>query len=461
MEELNHFLMNKSSLSQIEGVVQQQLLRCFPDTKSPQFIIAVSGGVDSVCLLHVFHQLNIEAVVAHVNYQKRGSASDKDAQLVKNLSQELSFECKCIEVDPQEAEGQNFQQWAREVRYRFFRDLVAKHNADGIAVAHHRDDQVETVLQKIFRGAGLASWSGMDVWDGELFRPLLHISRKNIEAYAKEKNIPYRTDESNLESDFARNFLRNEWTKKLSEFFPGWQDNILRVGEEAQNYQHALGWIVDHIVDSSGIDKTAFDDLEPGLQRGLVLYLLKRKDPTLYISQQNLQRIRELPNLQTGKKVELTSYLSIIRDRNYYVIEKEEKAQFDPRKINQSDLEQTELALNNITLSIDPFNDQDLSQGLYLDVDAIAWPITLRRWKAGDRLQPLGMEGHQTVAEHLTNRKVSAVEKKHVLVIESFEETICALIFPPIKNQSSTGTISELAKCDSNTQKCLRIKYSA
>ncbi|MDZ7658663.1 tRNA lysidine(34) synthetase TilS [Fodinibius sp.] len=449
--------MSRSNLSPIEQAVKDSINSEF-DGSVPFFIIAVSGGVDSMSLLHSLYKLNISGIAAHVNYQKRGEASDKDAELVAEKAEEWGFQFELKEVNPEEARVKNFQQWARNVRYSFFRDLVTKHEADGIALAHHRDDQVETILQKLFRGAGMASWSSMDVWDGELFRPFLTVSRRQIENYAEQKGIPFRTDESNLENNFARNFLRNQWTEKLAEFFPGWKENILRVGEESQNYEDALEWIADRISDRNGIKKQLFDELEPGLQRALVLHLIKIKEPDIQISQQNLHRVSELEKLQTGKRIGITSEFSIVRDREHYKITRSTKNAFSPRILTRSSLENSEVEVGNHVLTVEQFTDPNLGNALFMDADKISWPITLRRWEEGDRLQPLGMQGHQTVAEHLTNRKVSAVNKEKVLVIESFEETICALIFPPIKNQLSRGTISELVKCDSETKWYLRTK---
>lgn len=452
--------MSKSALSHIEETVATAVKSVFSST-TPSFVIAVSGGVDSLGLLHVFHRLDIPAIVAHVNYQKRGKASDKDARLVAKMSQEWGFKYKILEADPKEAQGQNFQQWARNVRYRFFRNLVAKYDADGIAMAHHKDDQVETILQKLFRGAGMASWSGMEVWDGELFRPLLDISRQQIEQYAEENNILYRTDESNLENDFARNFLRNKWTEKLSEFFPGWESNVLRMGEEAENYQSALQWITQQITDQKKIDKQAFDKLESGLQRALILHLFKEHEPGIYITKQNLKRVEELPDLQTGKKIQITADYSIVCDREHYILVEKGGKDFEAKELQRDQLKASVISIGEVELAVEPYENPDFQKELYLDTDKILWPITVRSWNSGDQLQPLGMSGHQTVADHLTNRKVSAAYKEKVLVIESFEETICALIFPPIKNQSPLGTISELVKCDENTKYCLRIKYLA
>ncbi|WP_445666666.1 tRNA lysidine(34) synthetase TilS [Fodinibius sp. AD559] len=449
--------MSRSNSLPIEQAVKESIDSTF-DSTAPVLIIAVSGGIDSMSLLHSLYRFNISGIVAHVNYQKRGEASDKDAELVAEQAEKWGFEFELKKANLNEARGQNFQRWARDVRYRFFRDLAEEYDADGIALAHHRDDQVETILQKLLRGAGMVSWSSMDVWDGELFRPLLPISREQIEQYAEQKEIPYRIDKSNLENDFARNFLRNEWTDRLSEFFPGWEENILSVGDEAQNYEDALEWIVNRISDKDGLNKQAFDDLDPGLQRSLVLYLIKKQKPGIQISQQNLHRVSELKKLQTGKKIGITSEFSIVRDREYYVITRSGENTFKPQTFTRSKLGNFKVEVGDHMLTVEQFGEPDLSKALFMDADKISWPITIRQWEEGDRLQPLGMQGHQTVAEHLTNRKVSAADKQKALVIESFEETICALIFPPIKNQSSPGTISEQVKCDSETKYCLTIK---
>jgi len=450
--------MSRSNLSPIEQATRDNLQRYFPEN-DPTFVLAVSGGMDSMSLLHAFKQLDVSAVVCHINYQKRGAASENDARLVYQTATEWEFDCHIERADPIEAEGKNFQQWARDFRYKCFRRLVRKHEADGIAVAHHEDDQVETILQKIFRGAGLASWSAMDIWDGELFRPLLEISRAQIEAYIQQNDIPYRTDESNLETDFARNLLRNEWLDKLGDFFPGWKRNVLRIQQQADNYGQALKWIAAKVTKPEGIDRKAFNALEPGLQKAVLLRLLKKYQPDVSISNESLDRVSELGNLQTGKVIELTPDISVLRDREYYVIEGSEKSVFNPKTLKRKDFAEGSIAIKKMNLSLTNFEHPDYQNVLYLDEEKLTWPITVRRWKQGDAFQPFGMQGHQQVADHLTNRKISAAHKKQALVIESFEETICAIIFPPIKNQMQPGTISEQVKCDPETEKCLKITY--
>lgn len=459
MVELNLFLMSKSDLSLIEKAVQKNVEQFFSDQSSLFFIIGVSGGIDSMVLLHTFHKLGIPALVSHINYSKRGEASDKDAELVEQMSFQWGFECHTTTIDSVDFDGSNFQQWARELRYNVFRGLSHEYNASGIVVAHHKDDQIETILQKIFRGAGLASWGGMDIWNEGIFRPFLNVSRSQIEQYAQYKSIPYRTDESNLKSAFARNFLRNEWLQKMGDFFPGWRQNIERVSQQAENYGQALEWISHRITDRSGIDREAFHSLEESLQKALILHLLKKKDPSLQISHNSLDRIIELSELQTGKKIQLTETLSVLRDRERYVIK--EKSTETPAEIllSRENLRNSPFESDDLIFSVEVYDKPDFKQALYLDADKISWPLTLRNWRHGDEFQPLGMEGHQMISDHLTNRKISAAYKNQTLVIESFEETICAVIFPPIKNRTQPGTISDHFKCDAGTKYCLKITY--
>lgn len=450
--------MSKSDWSLIEKTVWENVKRYFSHLSSSDFIIAVSGGIDSMCLLYVFKELGISARVSHINYQKRGEASDKDARLVEKIADKWGFESHIRLADPAEAEGKNFQQWARNIRYKEFRHLKTMFGADALALAHHEDDQVETILQKIFRGAGLPSWTAMEVWDGEIFRPLLEVSRSQIEAYTKEHAIPYRTDESNLKTDFARNFLRNEWLPKLHDFFPGWKKNVLRISKQSENYRQSLQWISEQVVEDRGIDRKLFHSLEPGLQKALLLYIIKQNDPAIQISAGSLERIDELSDLQTGKAVELIPGLSIIRDRHYYVFEFGSDQTFEPVQVKCEELKKP-LQIGELNVKMTEFDNPDFDRALYLDISKINWPLRVRRWKNGDKIQPLGMEGHQRISDHLTDKKISAAYKEQALVIESFEETIYALIFPPIKNQIPPGTISEQVKCDSDTNECLEITY--
>ncbi|MDR8394057.1 tRNA lysidine(34) synthetase TilS [Aliifodinibius sp. S!AR15-10] len=452
--------MSKSDLSSIENRVAQHLATYFAG-ESPSFVAGVSGGPDSMALLYILKRLEVEVVVVHVNYQKRGEASEKDQELVEQMSDRWGFDCHTVRLDPAEAEGQNFQQWARKRRYQVFRELQNEYGSDGIAIAHHQDDQVETVLQKLFRGAGLASWSAMSVWEPPLFRPLLDTTQKQVMDYIEERAIPYRTDRSNLENDFARNLLRNEWLDKMGDFFPGWRKNVLRLPQQAELFTEALTCLEEQVTDNRDrINLTALGELSIGLQKALILHMLKGFDPDIEVTTGALDQLEDLASLQTGKSIQLTEHYSLLNDRNWLKFVYEQPDSLTLIKIREEDLKKKPFSFDGLRFSVQEFVDPDYENTLYLDLEKITWPLSLRRWKAGDAFQPFGMVGHQNVSDHLTNRKISAAEKRKALVLESFEETIAAVIFPPIEKITPPGTISEFVKCDQETSECLVISWS-
>lgn len=450
--------MSKSASLQIEEKVSRHLKEHF-EVSASRFVIAVSGGPDSMALLYILHKLEVDALVAHINYGKRGEASDNDAELVEQMAYEWGFDCHSVKVDSEETDSQNFQQWARKVRYDVFRSLADEYNADGIALAHHEDDQVETIMQKLFRGAGLESWSAMSIWNGELFRPFLETGREEILAYCEQHAVPYRIDESNLGSDFARNFLRNEWLERLDKHFPGWKENVKRIPGQAEIFSKALDWISDRITDDRDrLDRDMLISLEPELTRALILKKMKEIDPDIELARDALKEVDKLHELQTGKSIQLTGSYQILRDRGRFKIVYDRPDALKLLELKKDALEARPFSLNNLVFGIENYADPNFERALYLDADKLSWPLTLRNWKPGDAFQPLGMEGHQKVSDHLTNRKVSAAEKKSAMVIVSFDETICAVIFPPIENRRPPGTIAESVKCDHTTGRSLIIK---
>jgi len=452
--------MNRSDLSPIEKKVDRHLKEYFPDPGNTAFVLGVSGGVDSMTLLYLFKRFGLDLSVVHVNYQKRGRASDKDAEFVKETAAEWGYDCRQIKLDPEEAGDRNFQQWAREARYGIFRKMADEMSADGIAVAHHEDDQVETILQKLFRGAGLESWRGMKIWDGELFRPLLDSSREEIERYAERNSIPFRVDVSNLQTGFARNFLRNEWLEDLEQHFPGWKDNVLKLSGQAELFSITLDHMSSQMKDDRDrIDRQQFLALEPRLRRTVMLHMLKSIDPGITVSGDALKQVDDIDEIQTGGELQLNREYSILRDRDWLKIVFEHKESLGSITLSREAVADHGFTYNDLLFTIEQYREPDFEAALYLDADNVQWPLELRPWRHGDSFRPFGMKGHQNVSDHLTNRKIGAAVKKKAMVIETFEETICAVIFPPIEHRLPPGTISEDVRCDDHTSECLTIAW--
>ncbi len=411
-----------------------------------------------MALLYLLHQLDAKAVVVHVNYGKRDKQSDLDQELVEQMAFQWGFECCSVALNPTEAEGQNFQNWARDQRYQFFRDLQAENNADAIVTAHHQDDQVETVLQKILRGSSPTAWQGMSIWDGELFRPLLPFPKADILAYCEAEAIPFRVDKSNEDSGFARNFLRNEFAPKMDELFPGWQKNILSLPTYAHTFKESISTLAHQVSSANNIHLEKFKELPELLKPAVLKTILDKVGLKGAYSKGQLKELAEIELLQTGKKLRIRNFL-LIRDRNEILIRPDETDE-DSAKSALLNKDWVEKGVQKFGLSIklNPFPKKNAD--LRLDADLLSWPLTLRTWEAGDAFTPLGMEGQQKVSDHLTNRKIPTFNREKALVLCGSDGTIYAIIYPEKSANGEQGAVSEMAKCNPITQTFLTINIS-
>ncbi len=411
-----------------------------------------------MAMLYLLHRFDVETVVVHCNYQVRGEASDKDQELVEEMCMLWKMECVSLRFDSQEEANGNFQDWARRRRYQAFRDIKKEYNADLILTAHHQDDQVETILQKIMRGAGVSSWKGMDIIDGDLFRPFLRISQSEIMDFVQNFNIPYRIDRSNEESTYARNFIRNQWFPDLNRLFPGWEENLLKLQDRAEEFKVMSDTILSQISEGKGmLNRKKFLNLDASIQPAIFLHFIKKSGVQTDVSRGFLEDTGRLEKLQTGGSLQLSEHIQILRDRDLFVISEEHP----PDKLNiqiekEGLIESLDIAHVRFSLETKPgaFSDDIL----HLDLQPLEFPLTLRTWKDGDSFQPLGLNGTQLVSDHLTNRKIPSVVREKALVLESFDGEICALIFPAYSNTKEIGTLSEKVRCRSKTKKTLTIR---
>lgn len=424
------------------------------------FVLGVSGGVDSMVLMYLLHKLNFGLIPVHVNYHKRGKESDKDQLLVEEKTREYGLKLYVHPVLPEDAEG-NFQEWARKERYQVFREIKRENQAAGIIVAHHLDDQIETILQKMLRGSGMDSWQGMSDFDGEIVRPLLTVSRAEIMRYADENGIQFRHDQSNFESGYARNFIRNQWMPRMDKLFPGWRSNILKIPEKAALFDESVAILVSQIQESPGIiRREEYLKYSKSMREAMTQHVVKSifgHDSAL--SLKALENLDTLETLQTGGRLQLQKDIFIIRNRHQFIFERDYHNEKNglPVQLAYEQVLNEPFKIDGFQLQMQkcerPFSDKYLQ----LKLRESDFPITIRYWREGDRFQPLGMQGHQKISDHLTNKKVDASKKNEAFVILSFEEKICAVIFPHSENKS-LGSISENVKCNETTGEALVIE---
>lgn len=442
----------------ISKKLQQHLTKCLSDyfEEDAFFILGVSGGPDSMAVLYLFYLLKIDALVIHVNYGKRGKQSDKDQELVEQMAFQWGFECCSIRLDPDEAKGKNFQNWARDQRYQFFRDLKVDYKADAIVTAHHQDDQIETILQKLFRGSSPSAWQGMSVWDGELFRPLLPFSKQQVLDLCDLEAIPYRTDKSNKDSEFARNFIRHELSDKMDTLFPGWKKNILELPQLGKAYEASIQLIGDQLTSGNTINLKKFKNLPEELKTAVLKTILDQSGLEGEYSKGQLEELAEIEGLQTGKSHHIGNLL-ITRDRDKIRIHTAKEKKQVSLNLSKTEARQGWKRKN---ISIKTKSDLNEASDLILDTDKLIWPLTIRNWKSGDSFKPLGMNGTQKISDHLTNRKIPTLSREKTLVLCGSDGTIYAIIYPVLSSNGEHGAVSELAKYEAETKTFLTINIS-
>lgn len=456
--------MSRSGFFTIEKAFTQSLGQLPANVLKEGFVAGISGGPDSMVMLHLFHLMDLPVTVAHVNYGQRATESDRDEDLVRRAAAGYGYDFRLLRANAEELKKGNFQDNARKMRYRFLVEVMQEQGHACITLAHHEDDQIETILFKILRGAGPGSWTGMKVWEEGLFRPLLNCTRGLIEQYAGDKKIGYRIDESNLSSDYARNYLRLIIFPELQNKIPGFRQNILKLPEIVASVDQSMAWIAGKILDKAGhIPAEELLGMDASLRKSLILYLVKSRFGGMSLSSGSLDRLNECENLQTGKFLDLGSGIALFRDQEHFLLQATHDEVRDTplpegATIRLSDLEKGSITHHGIMFSIGTGRLPFTGSRLQLDAGRLPDELLLRRWDKGDRFIPLGMEGSQLVSDHLTNRRITGTKKKEALVLEAFDGTVCAVIFPTRISGKEAGTIDARFALDNSSNRILRIE---
>lgn len=417
-------------------------------------VVACSGGPDSMALLHLVHQSGRNAIAAHINYGKRGAESDRDEQTVRDFCDSLQVECCVKRLDSTSQKG-NFQDWARKVRYKYFYHLLETRQADLILTAHHQDDHLETILMQVLKGSHPASWRGIPEMSGKVGRPFRDISSKEILQYIDQHAIPYQQDSSNFDSSYARNLIRNEQAERFDGLLPGWRQNLLRMTDYAEEFTEFGNYILNQICNSKGnLDRRKFLNLPGAIRKPVFASWLSSNAIGDQVARTQYERLDEIQTLQPGRKIQLNKDYVLEVDREELILKK------NPTKCAYwSEFLSEDRLITGWETGIYRFRKAPLQEFdetcLQLNWDRLSFPLTLRTWRPGDQIQPIGMQGHKKISDVLTDEKVASTEKSEAMVIQGFDQSIYAVIFPA--SHDRTGIISEVIRCNPSTQTVLLI----
>lgn len=415
----------------------------FPPSRA---VLGLSGGVDSVVLFHVLLALDVDLHVVHVNYQLR-EAADADEQFVRGLcarkNVSLAVRHRPIEQHARK-EGRSVQELAREVRYEIFEEEARVHDCSRVALGHQMDDQIETMLLQLVRGTGLRGLAGMPVRrpirrgsEVELVRPLLWARRSAVEGYARERGWEWQTDASNRSTRYLRTALRHDVLPPLEEHVGGGgMENIARAGERVRKYLEdewmpRLERDVERWIDvrSDGTIGVAIEPLETMSRiwrQELVLETIRRFAPDLPVSEAVAREITGLVEAQVGRRKEYEGY-TVWRERDCLLLVSDTVRQ----PVIEQCLEPGEtIQLPGVGRLALEYAGTTVSEAAragdhtaFVDAGQVDLPLRVRPWRAGDRLQPLGMGGHKNVSDLLTDAKVPPHDRRRVYVVTS-DETI-------------------------------------
>lgn len=415
-------------MNNIEKVVHTATAQ-FPGHR---YLLAVSGGIDSMVLLAIFHKLNLPFEVAHVNYQLRGDESEQDQALVHKYCSERNITFHLNGSDLQknlDENGGNLQQEARKIRYDFFLSLLENRSLNCIVTAHHQDDQIETFWLMLSRSAGITGLSGMESFSKTIFRPLLPFSKTEILEWAESNKVEWREDRSNSSNNYQRNVWRNKLLPYLQAEIPTLNDSVLLLmnyfKEENNEQKKKVKKYIDNISTTSFITLHDYDQLTI---HQLVILFNHFKIP--------LQLIPELTKIrfaQKGKALVIhaseCTFKQLIKEDSGFYFKSVEGLQLEPK-----------LSINTVDTIPKEFSKNEL----FLDLDKISGDLKLRRWGKGDKIDLIGTPGSKLVSDILTDAKVPNNERGNQFVLIDDEHVIACWGFAIGRNCIATSTSTSI-----------------
>lgn len=399
-----------------------------------RFIVAVSGGPDSVCLLHIFKYMNLPLLALHCNFGLRDKESDKDEQFVKRFCDTYGIALHIKKFSTSEyarKQGISIEMAARELRYAWFREMKEKKNMDYIVTGHHADDLAETVFINLCRGTGIRGLGGIKPVNGDLLRPLLECSRADILTYLGQHHLGYRTDSTNDSLDFVRNKIRHRILPVCKEINPGFlrtmRENCEVMKEVEALYRYALKQLRENIVSRSGDEWRI--DIRKTLSSPAPYALLYELLMPYGFNKSQVKDLLAGPEASSGKRF-LSENYELVKDRAYWHLYPRKAEHISEISIPgpgdyrvSGRIYRFELLPyeNNTPLSRDPLQAT-------LDAGKIRFPLKIRNWETGDRFCPLGMKRLQKkLSDFFVDRKFTDKQKKECLLLLS-EERIAWVI---------------------------------
>ena len=402
-------------------IIQHQLL-----SGEKPVVVGISGGADSVALLHILVSLGYKCIAAHSNFNLRGDESFRDEQFTIDFTKRLQVPLCKISFETNKYAQENrlsVEMAARELRYRWFEELLNTYDADAVAVAHHRDDSVETLLINLTRGSGLTGLTGIKPKNGNVVRPLLCVSREDIYAYIENNGLEYVTDSSNSSDIYTRNFIRLKVIPLLEEINPSVKASLARTANHLYDasliYNHSIEEARRVIIQNNRLSISAL--LSFPAPATILYEMLKPYG----FSRTVCESIFTVLDKDSGK-IFYSSTHRLLKDRSDLLIDvlsgEDNRAYLINLEDDNVDLP-VELKPEIVVIKEDYQIEKD-RKFAYFDFDKLSFPLVLRHWQEGDWFVPFGMKGKKKISDYFSDKKFSLFDKEKTWLLCSGQDVI-------------------------------------
>ncbi|WP_282014723.1 tRNA lysidine(34) synthetase TilS [Marinifilum flexuosum] len=393
--------------------------------RDEKVLVAVSGGIDSVVLLHMLLKMEVNCAIAHCNFHLRGDESDGDFEFVKNLAKQYNLPFYSKDFDTKTYADSNklsIEMAARELRYEWFNQILELENYQYIAIGHHADDVAETVLINLVRGTGIHGLTGIKSKLGKIIRPLLPFTRQELEDFAESEGLNYREDSTNRETDYVRNKIRHQVIPVLEQINPAirktMSENVQRFKEVEQIYNDVIEENRLHLVFQR--------------EKQLLISIARLQElpsPSSHLFEilspygfhhRDVRMIAKSLDSISGKRF-FSSTHQLLRDRKYLILsELEENDSSEYLLEEKSGTIEFPMEMEASFIDRTPnFKFPTNPEVGCLDASKLKFPLKLRKWQKGDSFRPIGMKGNKKISDFFIDQKFSLQNKENTWLLIS------------------------------------------
>ncbi|MEQ8927941.1 MAG: tRNA lysidine(34) synthetase TilS [Fulvivirga sp.] len=418
--------------------------------KNDNLLVAVSGGKDSVVLVHLLNKLGFTFSVAHCNFKLRGKESDEDEVFVRSISKKLKVDFYSNSFDTKKyasEKGISTQMAARDLRYRWFEELMETRKFDYLLTAHHLNDSFETALFNLAKGTGVAGLRGIKSKNEPVRRPLIHFPKSAIDHYAKANAVDWREDSSNESTDYQRNYLRHEVIPKLmsvnENLFDTYKITASRLASLEEVLKNTVIAFSSEVTERSGVKEIPLKSIAI-----VEIVVLEEYLKPFGFNFQQCENLKQLALGSNSGKVFRSNDFQITIDRELALLSRIADTQDFDVVVHSFEFDKVIGSKHIILKPTDDVSITHVTNTEKVDLDKLKLPLKIRSWQEGDWFQPLGMKGKKKMSDFMIDEKIPLNLKSSVLVLESEGQIVCVIGY----------RIDDRFKLTNNSKKALQIQ---